>query len=482
MPTLTIAPLSLPDSISRASEEAIRNAKRLYLQTSAHPSAAWIANSQLSYESMDDLFASCEDFDALNAAIASRLFSKDGDAVYAVPGAGIGTSQLDAIKEAAHMAKAEIRILPGIGYAQSILSAMGYSSQGAVTVSAAELESVDIHTDRMFCIEELDTVIRAGEVKLALGEFYPDDYPLTLGVLDEYGQYSLREIRLFELDRQKPQSYFAATTAVLRPAEMLDLSRFGFEELLNVMKRLRAPGGCPWDAKQTHESLRASLLEESYEVLQTIDDGDMSGMCEELGDLLLQIVFHAQLEEEKRVFTMRDVTSGIVSKLIYRHPHVFGDVKADTADEVLVNWDKLKMKEKHFELQSDAIDVIPRALPALIRSSKVQKKAASVGFDWDSPLEALKKVYEEADELQAAMDEKDAEHIREELGDLLFACVNVVRLSHENGELLLQAATDKFSSRFRLVEEAVLQDGKKLEEMDLEEMDSYWDKAKALQK
>lgn len=482
MPTLTIAPLSLPGCISGTAEQAVRASNRLFLQTAQHPSAAWIIESVLPYQSMDDLFSSCEDFDELNQSIAERLFFKPEDTVYAVPGAGVGPALLGELKRAASESGFKLIMLPGTGYAQCVLSAMSCSSQGAVTISASELAGEDIRTERILCVEEIDTALRAGEVKLALSEFYPDDYPVALAVLDSSGKYQIKDIRLFELDRMKADSYFAATVAVLRPAELTDLSRFGFNELLSVMRRLRAPGGCPWDAKQTHESLRASLLEECYEVLQTIDDEDMAGMCEELGDLLLQIVFHAELEEEKRVFTMRDVTSGIVSKLIYRHPHVFGNVKADTAEEVLVNWDKLKMKEKHFDKQSDAIDAIPRALPSLIRSGKVQKKAAGVGFDWDSPMDALKKVYEEADEIKTAAAENNEAHIREELGDLLFACVNVIRLFHENGELLLSSATDKFASRFRFVEEAVLRDGKQLENMTLDEMDVYWEQAKKAQK
>jgi len=333
--------------------------------------------------------------------------------------------------------------------------------------------------ERLLCVEELDSTLRAGELKLFLGEYYPDESPVFWCVMDAHsGTYTLRSIALYELDRQPAQEYFAATVAIVPPVDMLGRKRHALGDLLNVLRRLRAPGGCPWDAKQDHSSLRGALLEESYECLQCIDDADMDGLCEELGDLLLQIAFHAIIEEEKRAFTMRDVISGVVNKLIYRHPHVFAGTKADTAEEVLVNWEALKKEEKHFKSQSDMIDAIPRALPALMRSAKVQKKAADVGFDWPSADGALDKVGEELAELRAAMEEQHGPHIEEEMGDLLFACVNAARLLRTDAELLLQRATDKFAARFRAMEGIVVQEGKKLQDMTLSEMDSYWEKVK----
>ncbi len=477
MPTITIVPLSVPGYMSGAAEKNVRGASRLFLQTAQHPSAQWILDEKLAYESMDDLFAASEDFDELHALIAQRLLCGE-DAVYAVPGGGVGEMQLAAIKKAAEAAGVQLCCMPGVSYGQAAMAAAGLGGDTAMFCRATALGANPLDPSISVCIEEIDTPLRAGEVKLALGEYYSDESSVAFCVMDAQGAYTVRDIPLYMLDRQPSGDYFASTVAILAPLPLLSRSRHSFEDLLSIMRALRAPGGCPWDAKQTHLSLRPSLLEECYEVLQTIDDDDTDGMCEELGDLLLQIVFHTELEEEKRNFNMRDVSTGIVNKLIYRHPHVFGSAQADTPEEVLVNWEKLKKKEKHFENQSDMIDAIPRALPALIRSAKVQKKAADVGFDWDDPAEALKKVFEEAQEVKAAMEEESDAHIEEELGDLLFACVNVVRLLHKNGELLLYAATDKFAKRFRALENAVFQDGKRLEDMGIQEMDAYWNAVK----
>ncbi len=477
MPTLTIVPLSIPGCLSPAAQDTIRQAKRLFLQTDAHPSAAWIKNEGLSYTAMDDLYENSEDFDALNAAIAARLLCGE-DCVYAVPGRGVGEAQLSAIRAAAEKAQTTLCLRAGIGYGQAALAALGESPDAARVCTAMSFCAGSIDTRCTLCVEEVDTPLRAGEVKLLLSDAYPDAYPVSLCVMDEQGTYAVHTVPLYMLDRQAASLYFASTVLIVSPASLTALSRYSMEDLLSVMRRLRAPGGCPWDAEQTHASLRKSLLEETYEVLQTIDDEDATGMCEELGDLLLQIVFHVIIEEEKASFTMQDVTSGLVGKLIYRHPHVFGDISVKNADEVLVNWEKLKKKEKHMGTQSEVMDALPRALPALMYSTKVQKKAADVGFDWPDAAPALDKVYEEADELKAAVREADDAHVEEELGDLFFACVNVARLLHKDSELVLRAAANKFVRRFKAVEAAVLADGKRMEALPLEALDAYWERLK----
>ncbi|MDO5112015.1 MAG: nucleoside triphosphate pyrophosphohydrolase [Clostridia bacterium] len=477
MPTLTIIPLCIPGYLGEPAKAAILQAPRLFLQTAAHPSAAWIAEMGLGYTAMDDLYETSADFDALNAAIAARLICGE-DAVYAVPGRGAGDAQLAAIRAAANAAGTTLRLYAGVGYGQAALASLGENPDTARVCTALSLCAACIDTHSMLCVEELDSPLRAGEVKLLLCDRYPDEYVVSLCVMDEKGGYTAHALPLYMLDRQPAALYFASTVLIVPPAALTSLSRYSLEDLMCVMHRLRAPGGCPWDAEQTHESLRKALLEETYEVLQTIDDRDMTGMCEELGDLLLQIAIHTAIEEEKSGFTMLDVTSGVVGKLIYRHPHVFGSTTVKDADEVLVNWEKLKKKEKHMRTQSEVMDALPRALPALMYSTKVQKKAADVGFDWKDAAPALQKVYEEADEVKAAMQKGSDAHIEEELGDLLFACVNVARLLHKDSELLLRAASDKFIRRFKAVEAAVLGDGKRMEALPLETLDAYWDKLK----
>lgn len=253
-------------------------------------------------------------------------------------------------------------------------------------------------------------------------------------------------------------------------------SQYTCADLVEIVKLLRAPGGCPWDREQTHKSIRRDLLEEAYEVAEAIDQESTAHLQEELGDLLLQVVFHAVLAQEEGQFDLDGVADGICKKLIYRHPHVFGDVTVDSTGEVLQNWEVLKQKEKHQSSQADAVDSVARSLPALWRAEKVQKKAAKVGFDWPDVSGALEKVFEEAEELRrAAAGQGDT---AEEFGDLLFAAVNVGRFLKLDPEVSLTAATDKFARRFRRVEEAAGAQGKKLEDMTLAEMDALWDEAK----
>ena len=247
-------------------------------------------------------------------------------------------------------------------------------------------------------------------------------------------------------------------------------------DLVEIVKLLRAPGGCPWDREQTHASIRRDLLEEAYEVAEAIDQESPEHLKEELGDLLLQVVFHAVLSQEEGQFDLDDVADGVCRKLIYRHPHVFGDVSVSSTGEVLQNWEELKKKEKRQSSQADAADAVARSLPALWRAEKVQKKAAKVGFDWPDVSGALDKVAEETAELKAAM-EGDGDP-GDEFGDLLFAAVNVGRFLKLDPEKSLTAATDKFAARFRKVGEAARVQGRALADMTLAEMDRLWDQVK----
>jgi mazG family protein len=248
------------------------------------------------------------------------------------------------------------------------------------------------------------------------------------------------------------------------------------EDLVRIIRILRSENGCPWDRVQTHASIRMDMLEEAYEAADAIDKKDMKNLCEELGDVLMQVVFHAEIETEQGGFTMGDVIQGICEKMIYRHPHVFGSGKADTAEEVLINWEELKKKEKRQETQTEVMQSVPEALPALIRARKVQKKAADVGFDFPVTADAMRKVYEEVQELEQAVRENG--EIEEEFGDILFALVNISRFLKINPEFALTKAIKKFINRFEYIEKSALLEGKALSEMSLEEMDLLWDEAK----
>lgn len=256
-------------------------------------------------------------------------------------------------------------------------------------------------------------------------------------------------------------------------------NRYDWEDLIEIIRILRAPGGCPWDAEQTHRSIRREFLEETYEVLDAMDRDDARDMCEELGDVLLQVVFHTQIERERGHFDMGDVIDGVAQKMVFRHPHVFAGGKADTSEEVLVNWEVLKRQEKGQRSTADAIESVPHTLPALWRAEKLQKKTAKVGFTYGKTLDALEKLEEEVRELRLALEsgaKTDAPHgVKEEVGDILFMACNIARMEGVEGEEALHCACDKFTQRFRNVEE---QAEKPLEEYSEEELLALWKKAK----
>ena len=467
MRTITIAPLSTPQTMTRAAWDAILHADTLYLQTSEHPSATPVLDAGLIFTTMDDLYETAEDFDELNDTIAARLVST-GDCVYAVMGDGC-FAQLPAIEKAAKKHGFRVDILPGVSYAKAAFPKL----QDAQIYTARTLPR-RVDPDMPLYIQELDNPIIAGEIKLTLSEIYPDEWPVTLATMQKDGHYSYRTFPLSELDRKR--KLFAGSVLYVKPASFEERTRYGYYDLVAVMHRLRAPGGCPWDREQTHESLKADLIEECYELNDAIDEQDDAHIIEELGDVLMDVVFHSVIADEQGRFNETDVADGIVKKMIYRHPHVFGSEKAENSADVLKRWDELKQKEKNQKTQKEVLCAVPKRFPALMRSAKVQKRAGKVGFDWNNASEALPKVYEELEELKAAMD--GSGNLSEEAGDLLFAAVNVIRLLGLDPEQLLHDASDKFISRFGRMEELAKADGFELSELSLAEQDVYWEKAK----
>ena len=256
--------------------------------------------------------------------------------------------------------------------------------------------------------------------------------------------------------------------------------RYNFDDLVKIITVLRAPDGCPWDREQTHESIKKNFIEETYEVIEAINKKSEPMLKEELGDVLLQIALHCEMESEKGSFDFYDVVNDIVQKLVFRHPHVFGEVKADNEDEALIAWNAAKDKEKNVKKQSDSMLSVPRELPALMRAEKIQKKAAKVGFDWESSDGAMDKLYEEINELKMAMSNGDSFEIEEEFGDLLFTCVNLSRFLKLDSEEALTSASDKFVSRFSKVERLAEERGIDMKEASLDELDSLWDEAKKI--
>ncbi|MBR6407914.1 MAG: nucleoside triphosphate pyrophosphohydrolase [Clostridia bacterium] len=254
--------------------------------------------------------------------------------------------------------------------------------------------------------------------------------------------------------------------------------RYDINDLLEIMTALRSPGGCPWDAEQDHKSIRKDFIEETYEAIEAIDNDDPVLLQEELGDVLLQVVFHSEIEREKGVFDFSDVADGICKKLIERHPHVFGDVRVNGSDEVLVNWDRIKQRTKGQKKQSDSMLSVPKQFPALMRAQKIQHKAAKVGFDWDDVSGALERLESEISELKQAIKNGGAQEQSDELGDVLFSAVNVARFIGAESEKALSDSTDKFLNRFIIVERLAREAGRDMTDMTLAELDELWDRAK----
>lgn len=253
-----------------------------------------------------------------------------------------------------------------------------------------------------------------------------------------------------------------------------------FGKLVRIMARLRGEDGCPWDRQQTHETIKPYFVEETYEVLEAINEGDAGKLCEELGDVMLQVVFHARMAEEAGLFGIGDVLKAITEKLVRRHPHVFGDVQADTAQEVLFNWEQIKKTEREQATgKASALDGVPRELPALLRAHRLQEKASRVGFDWKEAREVVKKVEEEFAEFHAAMESEQPDRMEAELGDLLFSLVNLGRFIAVNPEEALRKTIARFIARFQYIEEELAHRGKTPGQVTLEEMDALWAEAKA---
>jgi len=264
---------------------------------------------------------------------------------------------------------------------------------------------------------------------------------------------------------------------------MVDFTRkdkYNIEDLLRIMELLRGPGGCPWDAEQTHKSIRKDFIEETYEVIEAINKDDKELLKEELGDVLLQVVFHTQIEKESECFDFSDVCDGLCKKLVERHPHVFGEVVVSSTDEVLTNWDSIKRKSKGQKTQGSSMLKVPKELPALMRAQKIQSKAKKAGFDWDNIDGAFDALYSEIEELKTAMKNGNTDEIKNEMGDLLFSCVNVSRFLDVESEEALTLSNEKFIERYVTVEKLAEERNINMKETPIRELDELWKEAKII--
>lgn len=476
-PTITVVSLGPgdPKLLTLQTTEALRKARCLILRTARHRAAEWLQAQCIAYTDFDALYDEFSDFDELHAGMARRLWARAEE--NAVTFAVIDAQTDGAVRalRSSCPVDGKVVILPGVTMADNCLSLLPekFDQIGKVRILPAmdALEAAPDPATPLLVTEIFDRML-ACDLKLKLTDLYGDEAEVVLFPTSAKINRKPLVIRLMELDRQRTYDH---TVCLYIPAMPLEQrQRYCFDDLLKVMHTLRQR--CPWDGEQTHESLRKYLLEEAYEAVGAIDEDDMDHLADELGDVLLQIAFHADIAQEVGEFSINDVTSAIVSKLIYRHAHIFGSVHCDTADEVAKSWEQLKKAEKGLTSQASVLADVSQGLPALMRAAKVQKKAANVGFDWDNALEALPKVHEEADEVLAEL--QSGRDPGEELGDLLFSCVNVARLAGQESEMLLKAATEKFIRRFTAMEKLIISDEKSLEGLTLAEMDVYWNRVK----
>jgi tetrapyrrole methylase family protein / MazG family protein len=475
--TVTIVSVSSGDVslLTVGALETLKNAKRILLRTERHPVAAWLTEHKLAFEPLDSLYDSAETFDAFNRSAAASVLAAAAESAvaYVVADAAMDSSVSVLLQIADDRDK--VILLPGVSYADRCL-AMAKADSQDIRLSSAEtfLSGDDLNPSVSCFLYELHSRECAGTCKIKLMRLLDDQTPLYFFSGGSDGSLRMETVALLALDRQERYDHLTACLYVAAP--MTQRKRFGVDDLFAVMKRLRAKDGCPWDREQTHESLLPNLLEESYEFIDAVREADPEHMCEELGDVLLQVMFHAVIAGQCGEFDLHDVTTAITEKLIVRHPHVFGTVKADTASQVLDNWDKIKRRQRGIDSVADAMDNVSTGMSATMRAAKVQHKAAKVKFDFPDAKAALEKVGEESREILECLDQ--GTDPQEELGDLLFSAVNVCRLCAVNPDIALYASVNKFIRRFRGMEKAVQNDGKSIEDLTLREMDVYWVKEK----
>ncbi len=475
MHTITVATVSTADTslLTRETLTALETAELRVLRTGRHPLAAWLTQRGLPFQTLDEFYEQSEDFDTFNRMAAERLLTlaKDAAVLYAVADATMDAT-VAALR--ATLPVGYLTVLPGVSHADRCLAMLGAPASGLRLYAAEAFRQARVSPGEALLLCELHSRECAGECKLQLMRILPDETELTLFAGDANGALTMTAVPLYALDRQPAYDHLTACYVPAIPMEKR--SRFDMDDLLSVMARLRGPGGCPWDREQTHESLLTNLLEESYEYIGAVRDGDTNHMYDELGDVLLQVVFHAQIASQHGDFTIDDVTSAVTSKLIERHPHIFGNVKADTAAQVLDNWDAIKRSQRGIRSVAEAMDDVTTGLSPSMRADKVQHKAAKVGFDFPDAIAALGKVDEEAQEVRECL--QNAVDPEMELGDLLFSVVNVCRLCHKNPDIALHIATNKFIDRFRNMEISVRKAGKSIGDLTLSEMDVYWETEK----
>lgn len=461
----------------------LKNNKNIYFRTEKHPTVDFLKDEGIKFESYDHAYEKYDSFDDVYKYIAEDLITKikdDEDLIYAVPGHPlVAEKSVINLIELCKENNIQYKVLPAVSFVDAMMEALQVDPiEGVKIIDAFDMKNQILDKRVGTIITQVYNNFIASEVKLRLLEGYEDDTEIIfVRAAGVEGLESIRKIPLYELDWQEDIDYL---TSIYIPKDLGN--KKDFQDLLDIIETLRNPGGCPWDREQTHESLKSALLEECYEVIDAIENKDEDALIEELGDVLLQVVFHASIGKEDGYFDIMDVIGGISNKMINRHPHVFGNEKANTSEQVLVNWDEIKKEEKGIKTLTEEMQNIAKSLPATTRAYKVQKKAKKVGFDWDDVNCAMDKVKEELNEIKEVYNCEDKSIIEGEVGDLLFACINVARFLEVDGELALDKTIKKFIKRFSYIENEAIKNNKNLKDMTLEEMDKLWEEAKTSEK
>ncbi|MBE3592189.1 MAG: nucleoside triphosphate pyrophosphohydrolase [Thermoanaerobacter sp.] len=472
-----------PDTITVGVLEKMKSADKVFLRTEKHPIVSYLKEQGIIFETFDKIYEKSMTFEEVYEDIAREIKDiarKYRNVVYAVPGhPHVAEKSVEYILNfCKDCADISVEIIPAVSFIDAIISDFKIDPiYGLKIIDALSLDTQKPDKRCHNIVVQIYDKFVASEAKLKLSEIYGDNYLVTLiknaGI---NGRQVIETMPLYMIDRIDWIDYL--TSLYIPPVQKIFQEKYDIYDLLEIMRILRSEKGCPWDKKQTHQSLEKYLVEESYELIDAIEKESEDKMAEELGDVLLQVVFHSQIAKERGTFNFCDVVDGICKKMIWRHPHVFGTVELKTSKAVLEKWDELKREEKNLNSYTEILKDVPKHMPALIRSYKVQEKAAKVGFDWERVEDAISKVYEELEELKEVYKGKNKEKIVEEVGDLIFAVVNVARFLDVEPESATHNTVEKFIKRFEYIEKTAAKNGQKLDEMTLNDMDKLWNEAK----
>ncbi|WML58219.1 nucleoside triphosphate pyrophosphohydrolase [Neobacillus sp. PS2-9] len=453
----------------------------LFLRTKEHPVVQELEKEGMTYSSFDSVYEKHDQFEAVYEEIVQTLLqqAEHETVFYAVPGHPLVAERtVQLLLQYGPENQVEISIGGGQSFIDALFASLKIDPvEGFQLLDGNALHVGQLQLEQHIFISQVYDQFIASNVKLTLMEKLPDDYTVFIVTAAGSKQEVIEKVPLYELDRNV--SINNLTSVYVPPVVEEEILYKNFSKLRGIIAILRGPDGCPWDKKQTHESLKRYLIEETYEVIEAIDSGDIDHLIEELGDVLLQVMLHAQIGEDDGYFSVDDVIEGLSAKMIRRHPHVFGNAKAENAEEVVQNWQAIKEQEKG-KSPSSLLEGVSKSQPNLLRAYELQKKAAKVGFDWQEITPALEKVKEELDEFIQELDGTDEglQRAKKEFGDLLFAFVNVARFLNIHPEEALFETNEKFIRRFQYVEERVKESGRAFEEHTLEQLDKYWDDAK----